>query len=57
MSETSICDACDREIPAGEAQTCEACWGSFCESHIGDLDHECDEDDEDNDRIESGGSP
>ena len=37
----SICDACATMVPADEAQTCEHCDGTFCDDHIGDLDHEC----------------
>ena len=39
----SICDACSKEVPEDEIQTCEGskCGGVFCEEHIGDLDHDC----------------
>ena len=36
----SICDACSKEVPEDEIQTCE-CGGAFCDEHIGDLDHDC----------------
>lgn len=41
----SLCDACSQTVPADEAQTCEHCGGTYCERHIGDLDHSCTGDD------------
>lgn len=35
------CDLCACTMPVDEAQTCEWCGGTFCEAHIGDIDHNC----------------
>lgn len=42
-NEGSICDRCGEEFSGDEAQTCDGCGGTFCERHIGALDHECQE--------------
>lgn len=36
----SLCDACTTMMPSDEAQTCGRCDGTFCDEHIGELDHE-----------------
>ena len=39
---TSICDACGKAIHEDEGQACfYDCGGTFCEDHVGDLDHDC----------------
>lgn len=40
----SLCDACSEGMAADKAQTCEHCGGTYCEEHIGDLDHNCEDD-------------
>ena len=37
----TICDECSDEMLMSESQVCESCGGTFCERHIGDLDHDC----------------
>lgn len=42
MPDMSVCDECGTEIEAEKAQTCEFCIGTYCATHIGELDHVCD---------------
>ncbi len=50
MSEEEVvtnCESCGDEIPVSESESCEHCGlDPLCSSCIGDLDHECIEEEE-----------